>query len=268
MINVYIDGACSNNGSENAIAGYGIFFKHGDPRNESKRINGKSTNNTGELSAFIRTLEILENEIINKEIIHIYTDSEYVIKCISTYGSKLEQKQWISKKQIPNLELVKKAYYLYKNKENIKIHHIEAHTNNTDIHSLGNKEADKLACLAVGKEQKENKDIIILDWITFDTKDEAKKLGAKWNPEKKYWYVENTISSDNMLKLEELDKTINIKLSAIKNEDKIYINISFSKKDKAKKFGAKWDSVKKSWYYNKSTINDDNITELKKLINI
>ena len=48
---VYTDGACSNNGSENAKAGFGIFSD--DPRNLSKKVKGKQTNNVAELSAII-----------------------------------------------------------------------------------------------------------------------------------------------------------------------------------------------------------------------
>ena len=61
MITVYIDGACANNGKKNAISGYGIYFSENDPRNESKQVDGdKHTNNIAELTAFIRCLEILD----------------------------------------------------------------------------------------------------------------------------------------------------------------------------------------------------------------
>ena len=61
-INVYVDGACINNGSAEAKAGYGVYFGEDDPRNEYNTVKGKQTNNTGELTAFIRALEILEDE--------------------------------------------------------------------------------------------------------------------------------------------------------------------------------------------------------------
>ena len=270
-MNVYIDGACSNNGKPNAKAGYGVFFKHNDPRNEYKMVNGKQSNNTGELTAFIRSIEILENE---KDIVHIYTDSEYVIKCATTYGSKLEKNNWKSSKEnktIPNLELLKKAYCLFKTKTNFKLHHIEAHTDNDDIHSLGNKEADKLACMAIGTDtENTNNDIIKLNWVTFDLKDEAKKYGAKWNVSKKCWYVDNTVSKENMEKLQLLkgnadDVTIEKPKSVTTDENKIYIKINFSKKDKAKALGARWDPNCKSWYYLNSIISDPNRTELRNL---
>ena len=32
FINVYIDGSCINNGKENAVAGYGVYFKEDDKK--------------------------------------------------------------------------------------------------------------------------------------------------------------------------------------------------------------------------------------------
>ena len=60
---VYTDGACSNNGRENAMAGLGVYFGKSDERNISKRVCGRQTNNTAELSALIEAYKVLESEI-------------------------------------------------------------------------------------------------------------------------------------------------------------------------------------------------------------
>jgi ribonuclease HI len=140
---VYTDGACYNNGKPNAIAGYGIYFGQNDLRNISKKIIGKQTNNIAELYAVIDLFNIIKEDIINNKKIGIYTDSTYVIKCLSSYGKKCHDNNWI--KNIPNKLLVKTAYELYKNYNNVYFIHIKAHTNNQDIHSIGNYYADKLA---------------------------------------------------------------------------------------------------------------------------
>ena len=147
---VYTDGACSNNGKDNALAGIGIFFGVDDIRNISKKIEGKQTNNAAELSAIIETYSIIETDLINGKKIAIVTDSEYAIKCVSSYGEKCCKNSW--NKDIPNKDLVKTAYEMYKDKQNIKFIHIKAHTNNKDIHSFGNNHADKLANIAIGLE--------------------------------------------------------------------------------------------------------------------
>jgi ribonuclease HI len=147
---VYTDGACSNNGKENAVAGIGIFFGTDDPRNLSQKIEGKQTNNAAELTAIIKAYSIIEADVREGKKIVIMTDSEYAIKCISTYGEKCYNQNW--KKDIPNKELVKLAYESYKDWPNIRFIHIRAHTEKTDIHSIGNDGADKLANASIGLE--------------------------------------------------------------------------------------------------------------------
>ena len=142
---VFTDGACQNNGKPNAIASWAVYFNENDPRNASELIIGRQTNQVAELTAIIKAFEILEkNKQLNQNIM-ICTDSIYAIRCATTYGEKYEKRCWIKKKPIPNVDLVKKAYYLYKNKNNIKFKHIKAHTGKTDFYSLGNDGADRLA---------------------------------------------------------------------------------------------------------------------------
>ena len=142
----YTDGACSKNGYHDAIAGIGIYFGEGDPRNVSQRIDGKQTNNTAELSAILHLYTILEEDIIRGKSIGIVTDSIYAIRCATTYGKKCADAKW--KKDIPNKEMVKKAYELYSG-TNVEFIHVMAHTGNTDVHSLGNHAADRLAANAL-----------------------------------------------------------------------------------------------------------------------
>jgi ribonuclease HI len=146
MYYVYTDGACSNNGKKNATAGIGIYFGHDDPRNVSQRIEGKQTNNTAELGAILHLYTILEQDILSGKKIGIVTDSIYAIRCATTYGKKCSDKAW--KIDIPNKEMVKKAYELY-SVTNVEFIHVMGHTKNTDVHSLGNKEADRLATQSI-----------------------------------------------------------------------------------------------------------------------
>ena len=179
---VYTDGSCSNNGRDNALAGIGIFFGINDPRNLSKRIEGKQTNNTAELSAIIETYYIIENDLVNGKKISIVSDSEYAIKCVTTYGEKCLNKNWDV--DIPNKELVKLAYEMYKDK-NIQFIHIKSHTTNTDIHSIGNENADTLATQSIGSPAK-----IYLD-VPFSEKDKIKEMGGMWDVRKKKWFMYN-----------------------------------------------------------------------------
>lgn len=151
---IYTDGACSNNGKENALAGIGIYFGEGDKRNTSQKIKGKQTNQVAELQAIISAYEIVEKDVLLGKKIVIISDSEYAIRCTNEYGEKCSKKKYETKKgDIPNKELVQKAYELFKDKNNITCKWIRAHTDNTDKHSFGNEQADKLANQAIGLEE-------------------------------------------------------------------------------------------------------------------
>ena len=302
-IDVYIDGSCINNGKMNAKAGYGVFFTHYDVRNESNVVEGKQTNNTGELTAMIRALEILKKEIEDKRIINIYTDSEYVMKCSGSYGEKLAKNNWKTKedKIPPNLKLLQKIYDLYHaNKKHINIHHIKAHTNLHDKHSIGNSQADRLANIAVNPNYKEQDEDVEIDRfknlsvaassaknfinVSYTYKDAVKKLGCKWDMNKKKWYYEDNISEENIKSIKDIE---NLSLSTEKEKpvrsntgdsgvgtgvfgeseksNRVYIKVSFKNKDAVKKHGCKWDPEKKSWYYFADT-DKNKIEEIMMLI--
>jgi len=185
-LNVYTDGSCINNGKKDARAGIGVFFSQGDPRNVSRRVDGKQTNNTAELTAILVALDILKNEIDEGRRIVVYTDSEYAIKCFTSYGRRLQSMGFLTRDPVPNLELIKEG--LNKIKSNVFFQHIRSHTGKQDIHSLNNEEADKLANKAIGIESKAPK---IYLGVSYGNRDLAKEMGAKWDGKRKLWYVHN-----------------------------------------------------------------------------
>lgn len=68
-------------------------------------------------------------------------------------------------------------------------------------------------------------------------KDEAKRLGCKWDGLKKQWYA--NARNPNL-------STIMEKWG--KQKERIYLNIPYHKKDEIKCAGALWDGGKKKWY--------------------
>jgi ribonuclease HI len=188
-INVYTDGACSNNGRASAKAGIGIFFSENDSRNFYARIEGKQTNNTAEINAILKVADILKREILAGFTVNIYSDSEYAMRCCREYGEKLEKINWEKNKPIPNVEIVKEAYYTFKDCPNVLFHYIAAHTGLNDTHSIGNEGADKLANLAIGQTECNSRPKKLYVKIPYDEKEHGKRLGAKWDPKKKKWYI-------------------------------------------------------------------------------
>jgi len=182
---VYTDGSCVDNGKPNARAGMGIYFGEDDERNISQRVIGKQSNNTAELGALIYVYKLIEKDILSGKQIAVVSDSEYAIRCVTSYGKKCSDENWT--KPIPNKDMVHAAYNLYKDISNVHFVHIKAHTGKDDIHSKGNEGADKLANLAIGHVQCPYNKVYLN--VPYAHKDEAKALGAKWDAGKKKWYV-------------------------------------------------------------------------------
>ena len=141
---VYTDGACSRNGTKHATAGYGIYFSENNPLNCSVRLTtGKLTNNVAELTAAIEAIKMVANKY---KKIGIYTDSNYVMLCAKSFGDKCAKKGWHA--DVPNVELVKELHTLA-TQYSVTLLHVAAHTTNEDEHSIGNREADRLATQSI-----------------------------------------------------------------------------------------------------------------------
>ena len=106
-----------------------------------------------------------------------------------------------------------------KNHTNIKFHHVEAHTNRTDKHSVGNDHADRLANKAVG-----------IDKCPY-ANSKTNAGSATYNNATEYYL---SLNKQQSLKRQ--------------SQKRIYLNVPYNEKDEAKKLGAKWESAKKSWY--------------------
>ena len=203
-IYVYTDGSCHGNGTKHAKAGMGVYFKENDNRNVSRRISGKQTNNCAELRAILEVFTILWEEIIQKIPIVIYTDSKYCILCCTTYGLKLHNRFWKSSQSqpIPNIELVKELFITFQKHSNVSIQYIAAHTDLKDRHSLGNFHADRLANESLGNTstnstRSQSKKIYLS--VPIQEKDDAKKLGARWDFRRKKWYISETHKNSSKL---------------------------------------------------------------------
>ena len=146
-ITIYTDGACKNNGKKNAIAGIGVYSEN--VYNISEKIEGKQTNQRAELYAILKALELTKINDYNN--VYIYTDSLYSINCITKWIYGWINNGWLDKKKksIKNKDIIQQIYNIYKKYSNIHFIHIEAHTNKTDIHSLGNALADQLATQSI-----------------------------------------------------------------------------------------------------------------------
>ncbi|KAG7099877.1 hypothetical protein E1B28_001679 [Marasmius oreades] len=89
---VYSDGACKGNGKDGSVAGVGVWWGHGDPRNIAERCPGEQTNNRAELIAIARVLET--TPINAKRRLVIKTDSNYSIQCFDSWLHNWRNNNW------------------------------------------------------------------------------------------------------------------------------------------------------------------------------
>lgn len=147
VLHIWTDGACKGNGRADAVAGIGVYFGHRDKRNVAERYLPSSglpaTNQTAELSAAIRALEIgLAQPGANS--IQIHTDSMYTIDCVNKWIHSWKRKNWLTAKGQPvkNQPLIKRLYELAFEQTWAKVSfvHVRGHSGDAN-----NDCADKLA---------------------------------------------------------------------------------------------------------------------------
>ena len=152
-INVYCDGSTFNNGKKYAAGGIGISFGKNNTKNVSEPyLLGIPTNQKTELYALICTLKILE-QIIETDPntiyeFHIYTDSRYVIDCITKWLPGWMKNNWIKVdgEKVKNIDLLKELSAIYnRHRRQYKIYWVGAHGKSTGVHADGNADADELA---------------------------------------------------------------------------------------------------------------------------
>lgn len=72
--------------------------------------------------------------------------------------------------------------------------------------------------------------------VPFDRKEEVKKVGCKFDKEKKRWYYDDNVTPNDEL------------IDVISEFELIYVSIPYDKKDICKTLGGKWSPETKQWF--------------------
>jgi ribonuclease HI len=134
MIKIYTDGAAQGNPGP---GGYGVILKYKDHVKELSQGFRLTTNNRMELLAVITGLEAIKKEGIP---VHIYSDSEYVIKAVEQGWLWGWEKKNFAKKK--NADLWKRYIPLHR-KYQPKFHWVRGHAGHIE-----NERCDYLAVQA------------------------------------------------------------------------------------------------------------------------
>jgi ribonuclease HI len=140
FVHVYTDGSCVNNGKYTAAAGYGVYFGDNHSLNQSEPVEGRPTNNCGEIQAAISAIEYAQIYKIKK--LKIFTDSQFLINAACLWIKNWKKKNWklSTGKSVVNVKDFKRLDELLNKDIIVQFCYIPAHKG---FH--GNEEADKLA---------------------------------------------------------------------------------------------------------------------------
>lgn len=120
---VFADGAAEGNPGP---GGWGaVYVVDGEVINEAQGSDPHTTNNKMELTALIAGLRMIPPAAT----IDVYTDSELVVNIVTKWAAGWEARGWTRKTgPIANLDLVKEAYALAKQRPGARIQWIKAHS--------------------------------------------------------------------------------------------------------------------------------------------
>lgn len=139
-IEIYIDGACRNNGVANNIGAYSYIMTCNDLRASDVIVEHNVTNNQMELKSAIYALSKLNDAALKYSII-VYSDSQYVVNGVNTWYKDWEAKGF---KKVKNVDLWKSLMALVRKFDDIQFIWVKGHDSNP-----GNIEVDKLCNVAM-----------------------------------------------------------------------------------------------------------------------
>jgi ribonuclease HI len=121
---VFTDGASEGNPGP---GGWGaVYVVQGDVIDEAKGSDPYTTNNKMELTALIAGLKMIAIDAR----IDVYTDSQLIVNIVTKWADGWKAMGWTKKSAGPiaNLELVKEAHALYKERPGARLQWIKAHS--------------------------------------------------------------------------------------------------------------------------------------------
>lgn len=124
---IFCDGACSGNGKEDNVGGWGAVLKYKEQLKEICGGASMTTNNIMELTAAIEALKTLKSSDL---VVDIYSDSAYVVNCFNNgWYHKWRINGWLNSKKEPveNRALWEELIDLYESFHKVTFYKIKGH---------------------------------------------------------------------------------------------------------------------------------------------
>lgn len=148
QIEIYTDGGCYPN--PGGPGGWGAIIKSDDIRFELSGNDKSTTNNRMELTAAIRALNFVAQSNISPTVIHLYSDSQYLVRGASSWIYFWVEGGWRrGKGMVPNYDLWSSLLdEVRRSKHTIRFHWIrghDGHPENTRCDELATTERKRLS---------------------------------------------------------------------------------------------------------------------------
>lgn len=153
---IYTDGACSGNGSANAVGGFGVIVLDDDENlitTYHEQVQN-TTNNRMELSAILWAMIKYGKE---RPAPTVYSDSAYCVNTLTSWMYGWAKRGWVKSdnREPENLDLIQAFYKLVEQGYVIDLRKCYGHSGD-----YWNEQADKLAVAA-----KEGASKVIIDYL-------------------------------------------------------------------------------------------------------
>jgi len=154
-LRVFTDGSCTANGRRGARAGIGVYATRDDvpikAHSAPLAADEPQTNQRAELQALYHGLVFISEQ--PSPVANVYTDSKYSLDCLQKWSARWIKDNWrkADGKPVLHQDLLKPMVALWSRlSKSVTLHHVAAHTGNSDPLSVGNAKADELATMATG----------------------------------------------------------------------------------------------------------------------
>lgn len=128
ILRIYTDGGCAGNQNDENLGGWGAILEFGSAQKELYGSQRNTTNNRMEMTALLEAFRAIKKE---KQIIHVFSDSSYLMDCFRKKWYVGWQKNgWknASKKPVENQDLWKQLLP-YLDKHDISFYRVKGHVN-------------------------------------------------------------------------------------------------------------------------------------------
>ena len=157
-IEVYTDGACSNNGKKDAKASWAFYFPEHKSLSKAARVpeDQTQTNQRGELMAISEAVKSAETVFPLLETdLKIYTDSMYSKNCLTNWLSSWVAKNWKTSQggDVIHRDLIEDTSSRLSRFKSYNITYVKAHTGGIDEQSRNNHIVDRMASDVIHPEE-------------------------------------------------------------------------------------------------------------------